>query len=225
MVTNLFVTGTDTDVGKTVATLAILQLLNTTGTKAVGYKPIADNCIDTTEGLRNKDALLIHKASQLNVSYEEINPIQLGNNYESDTQVNFDKIQHGLDHLNKQSDTVIIEGNGGWRYLLNNNTFYSDWVKQQKLGVILVVGIQHGCVNHSLLTAEAIKQDGLPLIGWIANRINPGLAHYAQIINRLQQHLEAPLIGEIPYLLRPEEKELAQYLDANALQSYICEYA
>ncbi|WP_323159416.1 ATP-dependent dethiobiotin synthetase BioD, partial [Pseudomonas marginalis] len=89
----------------------------------------------------------------------------------------------GLDHLNKQSDTVIIEGNGGWRYLLNNNTFYSDWVKQQKLGVILVVGIQHGCVNHSLLTAEAIKQDGLPLIGWIANRINPGLAHYAQIIN------------------------------------------
>ncbi len=79
-------------------------------------------------------------------------------------------------------------------------------VKDQRVGVILVVGIQHGCVNHALLTADAIRADGLPLIGWMANRINPGLAHYAQIIDRLQHHIKAPLIGEIPYLLRPEEK-------------------
>jgi dethiobiotin synthetase len=71
------------------------------------------------------------------------------------------------------------------------------------------------------LTAEAIRADGLPLVGWLANRINPGLAHYAQIIQRMQQHINAPLLGEIPYLLRPEEKELGHYLDGEKLQEFV----
>ncbi|WP_321158253.1 ATP-dependent dethiobiotin synthetase BioD, partial [Providencia stuartii] len=142
-----------------------------------------------------------------------------------ENRIDFSKIKLGLENLNSQCDTVVIEGNGGWRYLLDDNTFYTDWLKGQKVGVILVVGIQHGCVNHTLLTAEAIRADGLPLVGWIANRINPGLAHYAQIISRLQKHLKAPLLGEIPYLLRPEEKELCQYLDKDKLKEFMCEYA
>ncbi|ELX8378140.1 dethiobiotin synthase [Providencia vermicola] len=222
---NLFITGTDTDVGKTVSTLAILQALNSQGIKAVGYKPIADQCIDTPEGMRNKDALLIHGISQEVVSYDDINPIKIKDNYNHENRIDFSKIKLGLENLNSQCDTVVIEGNGGWRYLLDDNTFYTDWLKGQKVGVILVVGIQHGCVNHTLLTAEAIRADGLPLVGWIANRINPGLAHYAQIISRLQKHLKAPLLGEIPYLLRPEEKELCQYLDKDKLKEFMCEYA
>ncbi|MEX6314054.1 dethiobiotin synthase [Providencia manganoxydans] len=218
---NLFVTGTDTDVGKTVSTLAILQALNSQGIKAVGYKPIADKCIDTPEGMRNKDALLIHGASQQLVSYDDAKK----DNYNQENLIDFNKVKQGLDNLNSQCDTVVIEGNGGWRYLLDDNTFYTDWLKDQKVGVILVVGIQHGCVNHTLLTADAIRADGLPLVGWIANRINPGLGHYAQIINRLQQHIQAPLLGEIPYLLRPEEKELCQYLNQNKLKEFMCEYA
>ncbi|WP_458309727.1 dethiobiotin synthase [Providencia sp. CRPN17576] len=222
---NLFITRTDTDVGKTVSTLAILQALNSQGIKAVGYKPIADQCIDTPEGMRNKDALLIHGISQEVVSYDDINPIKIKDNYNHENRIDFSKIKLGLENLNSQCDTVVIEGNGGWRYLLDDNTFYTDWLKGQKVGVILVVGIQHGCVNHTLLTAEAIRADGLPLVGWIANRINPGLAHYAQIISRLQKHLKAPLLGEIPYLLRPEEKELCQYLDKDKLKEFMCEYA
>ncbi|WP_336193191.1 dethiobiotin synthase [Providencia stuartii] len=222
---NLFVTGTDTDVGKTVSTLAILQALNSQGIKAVGYKPIADKCIDTPEGMRNKDALLIHGASQQLVSYDDVNPIKIKDNYNQENLIDFNKVKQGLDNLNSQCDTVVIEGNGGWRYLLDDNTFYTDWLKDQKVGVILVVGIQHGCVNHTLLTADAIRADSLPLVGWIANRINPGLGHYAQIINRLQQHIQAPLLGEIPYLLRPEEKELSQYLNQNKLKEFMCEYA
>lgn len=222
---NLFITGTDTDVGKTVSTLAILQALNSQGIKAVGYKPIADKCIDTPEGMRNKDALLIHGASQQLVSYDDVNPIKIKDNYNQENLIDFNKVKQGLDNLNSQCDTVVIEGNGGWRYLLDDNTFYTDWLKDQKVGVILVVGIQHGCVNHTLLTADAIRADGLPLVGWIANRINPGLGHYAQIINRLQQHIQAPLLGEIPYLLRPEEKELSQYLNQNKLKEFMCEYA
>ena len=218
---NLFITGTDTDVGKTVSTLAILQALNNQGIKAVGYKPIADQCIDTPEGKRNKDALLIHRVSQDLVSYDEVNPVRLGDNYSHENSIDFTKINKGLDHLHEHSDMVVIEGNGGWRYLLDDNTFYADWLKKQSVGVILVVGIQHGCVNHELLTAEAIRADGLPLVGWLANRINPGLAHYAQIIQRMQQHINAPLLGEIPYLLRPEEKELGHYLDGEKLQEFV----
>lgn len=218
---NLFITGTDTDVGKTVSTLAILQALNSQGIKAVGYKPIADQCIDTPEGIRNKDALLIHSVSKDLVSYDDVNPVRITDNYSHENSIDFNKIKQGLDHLNHQCDMVVIEGNGGWRYLLDDNTFYADWLKGQPVGVILVVGIQHGCVNHALLTADAIRADGLPLIGWMANRINPGLAHYAQIIDRLQHHINAPLIGEIPYLLRPEERELGHYLDTEKLQQFI----
>lgn len=218
---NLFITGTDTDVGKTVSTLAILQALNHQGIKAVGYKPIADQCIDTPEGTRNKDALLIHSVSKNLVSYDEINPVRIVDNYNHKNIIDFSKIKLGLEHLNDQCDVVVIEGNGGWRYLLDDNTFYADWLKEETVGVILVVGIQNGCVNHALLTADAIRADGLPIAGWIANRINPGLAHYAQIIERLQQHIKAPLLGEIPYLLRPEERDLGHYLDSEKLQKSI----
>ncbi|MEQ4675183.1 dethiobiotin synthase [Providencia vermicola] len=218
---NLFITGTDTDVGKTVSTLAILQALNGQGIKAVGYKPIADQCIDTPEGTRNKDALLIHSVSKDLVSYDEVNPVRITDNYSHENSIDFSKIKQGLEHLHEQCDMVVIEGNGGWRYLLDDNTFYADWLKGQSVGVILVVGIQHGCVNHALLTADAIRADGLPLIGWMANRINPGLAHYAQIIDRLQHHIKAPLIGEIPYLLRPEERDLGHYLHIEKLQEFI----
>ncbi|MGG4662667.1 dethiobiotin synthase [Providencia vermicola] len=218
---NLFITGTDTDVGKTVSTLAILQALNGQGIKAVGYKPIADQCIDTPEGVRNKDALLIHSVSKDLVSYDEVNPVRITDNYSHENSIDFSKIKQGLEHLHEQCDMVVIEGNGGWRYLLDDNTFYADWLKGQSVGVILVVGIQHGCVNHALLTADAIRADGLPLIGWMANRINPGLAHYAQIIDRLQHHIKAPLIGEIPYLLRPEERDLGHYLHIEKLQEFI----
>ena len=218
---NLFITGTDTDVGKTVSTLAILQALNGQGIKAVGYKPIADQCIDTPEGVRNKDALLIHSVSKDLVSYDEVNPVRITDNYSHENSIDFSKIKQGLEHLHNQCDMVVIEGNGGWRYLLDDNTFYADWLKGQSVGVILVVGIQHGCVNHALLTADAIRADGLPLIGWMANRINPGLAHYAQIIERLQHHIKAPLIGEIPYLLRPEERDLGHYLHIEKLQEFI----
>ena len=83
--------------------------------------------------------------------------------------------------------------------------------------MLMVVGIQEGCINHALLTAQAIANDGLPLIGWVANRINPGLAHYAEIIEVLSKKLPAPLIGELPYLPRAEQRELSQYIDLSIL--------
>ncbi|HGE8062042.1 TPA: ATP-dependent dethiobiotin synthetase BioD, partial [Salmonella enterica] len=92
---------------------------------------------------------------------------------------------------------------------------------QEQLPVLMVVGIQEGCINHALLTAQAVANDGLPLIGWVANRINPGLAHYAEIIDVLGKKLPAPLIGELPYLPRAEQRELGQYIRLSMLGSVL----
>ncbi|MDC9620190.1 dethiobiotin synthase [Xenorhabdus sp. XENO-7] len=220
MLTRLFVTGTDTNIGKTVVTRALLQVFNREGTTAVGYKPIATEKRETPEGIRNHDALVIHKSSPVQVTYEEINPILWESNYEEGNQINFIQMTKSLKNLSQKADRVIIEGNGGWRVLLQNDLFYSDWVVQEKLPVILVVGIQAGCVNHAILTAQSIINDGVPLIGWVANRINPGLAHYTKTLDRLRYHIPAPQLGEIPYLLRPEERDLSCYLDVAAISKF-----
>ncbi|PHM68056.1 ATP-dependent dethiobiotin synthetase BioD [Xenorhabdus sp. KJ12.1] len=180
MLTRLFVTGTDTNIGKTVVTRALLQLFNHEKEIAVGYEPI------TGEG----------------------------------TSVDFAQMTDCLNKLSHKADRVIVDGNGGWRALLQDNSFYSDWVVKEKLPVILVVGIQAGCVNHAILTAQSIISDGVPLLGWIANRINPGLAHYAEVLERLRCHIPAPQLGEIPYLLRPEERELPHYLDSTVISTF-----
>ncbi len=155
MLKRFFITGTDTSVGKTVVSRALLQALASQGKTVAGYKPVAKGSKETPEGLRNKDALVLQSVSTI------------------------------------------------------------------ELPVLMVVGIQEGCINHALLTAQAIANDGLPLIGWVANRINPGLAHYAEIIDVLGKKLPAPLIGELPYLPRAEQRELGQYIRLAMLRSVL----
>ncbi|WP_350303973.1 dethiobiotin synthase [Photorhabdus viridis] len=217
MLTRLFVTGTDTNIGKTVVTRALLQAFNRDGATAVGYKPIATEGYETEEGMRNRDGIILQKSSPVQFKYEEINPVIWKNSYCEENQVDFDQMKQGLNNLSNKADCVIIEGNDGWRVLLNDETFYFDWVIREKIPVILVVGIQPGCVNHSILTAQAIINDGLQLIGWVANRVNPGISHYAKIMDRLRCYINAPQLGEIPYILRPEEKDLSCYLDISTL--------
>lgn len=219
MLTRFFVTGTDTNIGKTVVTRALLQALNRSGSTAVGFKPIATEFHETVEGGRNRDAQIIHNSSPVEVSYDEINPVILENSYLGKNEIDFEQVSNELNKLSNKADYVVIEGNGGWRYLLDDNTFYCDWVIKEQIPVIMVVGIQPGCVNHSILTAQTIINDGLKLVGWVANRINPGLPYYSKILERLSQHIPAPLIGEIPYLLRPEERDLSCYLDLSELET------
>ena len=135
--------------------------------------------------------------------------------------INYTLLSDGLANLSGMVDNVVVEGTGGWRSLMNDLRPLSEWVVQEQLPVLMVVGIQEGCINHALLTAQAIANDGLPLIGWVANRINPGLAHYAEIIDVLSKKLPAPLIGELPYLPRPEQRELSQYVDLAMLRNVL----
>lgn len=215
MLERFFVTGTDTAVGKTVVSRALLQALAAEGKSVVGYKPVAKSSKETPEGLRNKDALVLQSVSSLTLPYSMINPIAFSEDESSVAHsfpINYPLLTDTLAQLSEQVDHVVVEGTGGWRSLMNDLRPLSEWVVQEQLPVVMVVGIQEGCINHALLTAQAIASDGLPLVGWVANRINPGLAHYAEIIDVLSKKIPAPLMGELPYLPRAEQRDLAQYI-------------
>ena len=216
----LFVTGTDTGAGKTVVACALLQLLAQANICAAGFKPVAKEARATPEGLRNRDAELLQQASGLALSYPAVNPVILTDDASGPgarQHIDYALLDRHLADLQAQAGYVIVEGTGGWRSLINDRQPLAGWVQQQQLPVVLVVGIKTGCVNHALLTAEAIAHDGLTLAGWVANRINPGLAHYAEIVSVLRDRLAAPLLGELPYLPRAEQRDLTRYIDPEAL--------
>lgn len=215
----LFITGTDAAVGKTLVSCALLQSLAQKQICAAGFKPIAKGARITPEGLRNRDAEQLQQASGMPLSYSQINPVILTENETGNSagfSVDYALLNQRLTALQSQADYVIVDGTGGWRSLLDEQPL-SAWVQQNQLPVILVVGIKEGCISHTLLTAEAIAQDGLRLVAWVANRINPGLNHYTEIIDVLRSRLAAPLLGELPYLSRAAERDLTPYLNLSAL--------
>ncbi|WP_337013315.1 dethiobiotin synthase [Pantoea sp. AS142] len=217
----LFVTGTDTAVGKTVVSRALLQSFIQTRLSAVGYKPVARCAIKTADGLRNKDAQVLQSASSIDLPYQAINPLVFQEEEictHPSQIIDYALLTQGLNSLTQQADRVVVEGTGGWRSLMNDGRPLSCWVVEQQLPVVLVVGIQSGCISHALLTAEAIALDGLPLVGWVANRINPGLAQYSDIIEILREKIGAPLLGELPYLPRAEQRDLTPWIDISLLE-------
>ncbi|WP_418162112.1 dethiobiotin synthase [Pantoea vagans] len=217
----LFVTGTDTAVGKTVVSRALLQSFIQTGQSAVGYKPVARCALKTADGLRNKDAQVLQSSSSIDLPYLAINPLAFQEEEictHPGQVIDYGLLTRGLTSLTQQADRVVVEGTGGWRSLMNDGRPLSCWVVEQQLPVVLVVGIQSGCISHALLTAEAIARDGLPLVGWVANRINPGLAQYSDIIEVLQDKIAAPLLGELPYLPRAEQRDLTSWVDISLLE-------
>ncbi|GLT19313.1 ATP-dependent dethiobiotin synthetase BioD [Vibrio zhanjiangensis] len=226
MTNAFFVAGTDTDVGKTVASTAILNALALKEIKTIGYKPVAAGSEKTEEGYRNSDALYLQKAATLEVSYEDINPypLELPTSPHIAAQregvnIEYSVLSDKLLNHKKKADIVLVEGAGGWRVPVNDKQCLSSWVQQEKLPVILVVGIKLGCLSHAMLTVDAIEADGLKIVGWIANRINPGTEHYADIIAMLENKIGAPKLGEIPYVPSIKQKNLAKYIDISSLLS------
>ncbi|ELV8625921.1 ATP-dependent dethiobiotin synthetase BioD [Vibrio cidicii] len=219
-----FVAGTDTDVGKTVASKAILHALAAREIKTIGYKPVAAGSEKTAEGWRNSDALHLQAAATVDVAYEDVNPYALelpasphiAAKHEQVT-IDYALLSDKLAQHKQNADVVLVEGAGGWRVPISDEESLSTWVQQEQLPVILVVGIKLGCLSHALLTAEVIKSDGLNLIGWVANRVNPGTEHYADIIEMLEMRLAVPKLGEIPYIPKAKRKDLAKYIDVTAL--------
>lgn len=205
---SFFVTGTDTDVGKTLATCAMLRAAAAGGYTTVGMKPLAAGGTQTPEGLRNEDALQLQAASTLQLSYAEINPVCLPEPVSphiaaelAQRKVRVERLAgfcHGV--LSLRANLTLLEGAGGWRVPLNEREFVSDLAKHLQLPVILVVGMRLGCLNHALLTGEAIVKDGLRFAGWIANRIDPHMVHYERNRDTLQDWFNMPPLAEIPHL-------------------------
>lgn len=225
MTNKWFITGTDTEVGKTVASCALLQAAVAAGYHAVGYKPVASGSQMTVEGIRNDDALALQRASSVKLPYQAINPLAFIEptsphiiSAHEQRPIHFSVMSEGLARLSTQANWIQVEGAGGWLTPLSDTTTFADWVKAEQLPVILVVGIKLGCINHALLTAQAIEAAGLPLVGWIANDIQPQGPWHQQYLATLKQRLLAPLLGEIPWLedLSPATA-LGDYLDLTAL--------
>jgi len=214
-----FLTGTDTEVGKTVASSALLQAATRAGFTTAGYKPVASGSEMTSEGIRNGDALALQRNSSLSLRYEEVNPLVFleptsPHIVSADTgqQIAFAQLSAGLAALRAKAEWVLVEGAGGWYTPLSEQHTFADWVKQERLPVILVVGIKLGCINHALLTAEAVLNAGLPLAGWIANAIQPPGRRHQEYLATLRQRLPAPFLGEIPWLEEVENDRLGDWL-------------
>lgn len=219
-----FIAGTDTDVGKTVASKGILNALAEQGVSTIGYKPVAAGCDETPEGRRNSDALHLLEAATQNTAYEDVNPYALmlpasphiAAKHEA-VVIEEQVLSQKLAQHKQGCDLVLVEGAGGWRVPVSDDDYLSTWVKKEQLPVVLVVGIKLGCLNHAILTAEQIRADGVELVGWVANRVNPGTEHYADIIQMLESKMAVPKLGEIPYLPQVKRGNLAKYIDVKPL--------
>ncbi|CZF79274.1 ATP-dependent dethiobiotin synthetase BioD 1 [Grimontia celer] len=217
---SFFVTGTDTEVGKTVASMAVMQAVSKAGYSVAGYKPVAAGSKETEQGPMNSDAIRLRECTTVEVSYQDVNPCLLhaacsphiAAELESET-VDFNQLSDGLKRLQSRSEFTLVEGAGGWRVPVTYDTTLADWVVGEKLPVILVVGIKLGCLNHAYLTAEAIRRDGMEIVGWVANRVNPGTEHYCDIVKTLEHHLKVPKLGEIPYMPSIKSRDLSGYID------------
>lgn len=225
MTKTFFITGTDTEVGKTVSTVALLRAANKLGLLTAAYKPVASGCDLMEEGLCNQDVVMLQKNTSLRLAYEEL----VGYCFEphiaphiaseeSGVPIELGVLSDGLKRLKEtDADMIFVEGAGGWRLPVGHGHFLSDWVRHENLPVILVVGAKLGCLNHAMLTCEAIQHDRLNIAGWCVNRIHPGMSHYKANLETLKSLLPAPFLGEIPYLARPFESDLGQYLDLSPL--------
>lgn len=220
-----FVAGTDTDVGKTVVTAGLLEKANQQGLRTIGLKPVAAGCVQTEEGLQNSDALLLQKTASVKLSYSEVNPIafeaaiaphiaaeQTGRRLSADRIA---AICRGS--MMNPSDFLLIEGAGGWRVPFSRKETFADVPKLLGTPVILVVGVKLGCINHALLTAEAVVRDGLQLVGWVANRIDPDMSCYEENVATIDTMFQAPLLGEVPYLDDLSPSSVAEFLDISSL--------
>ena len=215
----VYVTGTDTGVGKTVASCALLHALRVRGMRAVGMKPVASGCELVDGGLRNADALALQAASDPRPDYADLNPHALPLPLapelaarEAGVTVALEPLRAAHARLRAQADVVVVEGVGGWAAPLSSTLDQADLVLALDLPVLLVVGLRLGCLNHAYLTARAIAADGCQLLGWIAVDIDPGMACADQNFDLLAQRLPAPCWGRLPHRGVPDPVELARYL-------------
>ena len=200
-----FVTGTDTEVGKTAISCALLAAAAAAGLRTAAVKPVAAGCDDQGH---NDDALQLLDCMTEQLDYAQVNPVALEAAIAPHIAAEREgkRLQAGRlagicrGVMMGKADFVLIEGAGGWRVPISPRETLADLAVQLQVGVILVVGMRLGCINHALLTAEAIRRDGLELAGWVANQPGERMVCHEENLDTLRRLLPAPLLGEVPYL-------------------------
>ena len=217
---HFFITGTDTDVGKTVVTAGLIETANQAALSTAAIKPVAAGCESTESGLQNTDALQLQAAASHPLTYQQVNPVALEAAIaphiaatEEGKQLSASRLSgfcRGLTLL--PVDMLFIEGAGGWRVPLNNRETLADIPKQLNSEVILVVGLRLGCINHALLTAEAIRRDGLSLAGWVGNVLHADMPRLDENIDTLKRLIPEPCLGIVPRLSDTAPNQVATYV-------------
>lgn len=221
-----FLTGTDTDVGKTSTAVAMLSAAAAMGCSTLGLKPVAAGCEHTPEGWRNADALALMAASTVpKLIYEEVNPIALPEACSphiaarlANRRVTVAQLSgYVRGSLSRRAGLTLVEGAGGWRVPVNDRELLSGLAKALNLPVILVVGLRLGCLNAAILSAEAILRDGLTLAGWVGNHLTEKWPHGDDNISTLHSLLPAPCLGIVPWQPQQTAAARSQYLDLSSL--------
>lgn len=225
MSSSYFITGTDTDVGKTTIATGLLYAARQAGLSTAAGKPVASGSVPGPGGLRNSDALALMAECSVALTYEEVNPVAFEPAIaphlaarEAGVSLTVQSLLEPMRHvLGKGADFTLIEGAGGWRVPLADQANLSDLACALGLPVILVVGVRLGCINHALLTAEAIARDGLQLAGWVANIIDSKTSRLEENLATLAERLPAPCLGRVPRLKKPTAEAVAEFIHLELL--------
>ena len=216
----VFITGTDTGIGKTLVAGTVLAAFEAAGLRAAGMKPVASGCELGSDGLRNADAELLIAHSAGAPAYDLVNPFALPQAIaphlaaaDAGTELRLEPIEAAFAALRAQYDQVVVEGVGGWAVPLSASLMQSDLVRALKLPVILVIGLRLGCLNHALLSARAIVADGCELLGWIGSRVDPQMARVEENLATLRERIPAPCLGVLPFAQQPEPRLLVDHLE------------
>lgn len=204
--TGFFVTGTDTEIGKTWVTTALMRAAIRAGLRVCGMKPVAAGTVPTPQGEMNEDVRQLAQLTNVSVAQHWLNPYCFAEPISphlaarrAGITVSLEFITEAYRHLQTAADLVLVEGAGGWYAPVSESATMADLAQQLSLPVILVVGMRLGCLNHARLSVEAIVASGLPLAGWIANEVTPGMAAFEDNLATLQSTLPAPLLMTLHY--------------------------
>ena len=216
---SVYVTGTDTGIGKTLASCALLHALRGHGLRVAGMKPVASGCERIDGEWKNADALALQHAGEPGIAYADINPFALEHPLapelaarDAGIEVSLPPILAAHARLAAQADALIVEGVGGWAAPLSASLMQADLVRALRVPVLLVVGLRLGCINHALLSARAIAADGVHLAGWIASHVDPEMERVDDNIAMLRARMPAPCWGVLPHVPAADPARLASLL-------------
>jgi len=225
MTDGVFITGTDTGVGKTAVAVALVRGWIARGFKVAAMKPVATGAELSSGELRNEDAILLREAMSIEAAYQQVNPYVFARPVAphlaaaaAGVEIELTRIQTAFCWLAERCDRIVVEGAGGWLVPLNHRASMATLALQLQLPVILVTSIRLGCINHALLTLDSMSNTGVQVLGWIANLQHPDTELAAENIDSIQQRTRAPLLATIPYQGGPG---VTMSLDLEALEKAI----